>query len=667
MKKILIIAIIFLSNTLIHAQRMQLSSIPGVDSGMDIDSMLKQIMAPYHNQITNLNNQRRNKEIETALWTDFRTNIDNFDRINRYIFSYESAFRDKTNKTSVPDLLDISTDRTAKNSIYNIKIKKLAQADVFSSGPVPQDLCLSESIFSVKSGSAEQTIAFKGGNISDLMELLRDSLQNTIDVELINTSPNTRSILLRSKKTGKNNKITFNGDLTSLKEAKLLSDGTNYNIDLYWQESQEKTTIKDQTLDKIFNTTIPDNAVLTFKADVTIYQTPKTLELTERPSLQSLSVTNINTVSNEIIILPSVAPILRDFSIEETQQTHQEKIPEQLLILHFDDGNNEKIILNTNIYNISLEQHAGKTLTKASVVSENADTTIYNMKISCSHEGSLTPYNIISEGRDALFSFNGVELERPENSISDILEGVTFDLLQESDTNIIVSIGPNLELIEETIIQWVLAYNTLMEEINIFTTIPIEKIGKIKPLYKREQDGDDLKEGSFYGNGSLLSYRDALRRLSGVPHNNDPNSLSLLDQIGIYVKRLQSNASIDRDAVRKGILTVDSAQLKKALNENFDAVKKMFAYDSNGDNIADMGLSVSAAKADELMIGGNGYLARMNRESIDKLKELDQKIAKKQDELETTERKERQALLKMSQAIAASKAQNESLKQRFGN
>lgn len=667
MKKILIIAIIFLSNAVIYAQRMQLSSIPGVDSGMDIDSMLKQIMAPYHDQITNLNNQRRNKEIETVLWTDFRTNIDNFDRINRYIFSYESAFRDKTNKISAPDLLNISTDRTAKNGTYSIKIKKLAQADAFSSGPVPQDLLLSESIFSVKSGSTEQTIAFRGGNINDLMELLRDSLQSSVDVELINTSDNTRSILLRSKKTGKNNKITFSGDLASLKEAKLLSEGTNYSVDLCWQEGQDAAAIKDQTLDKIFNTAIPDNSVLTFKADVDVYPSPNPVELTERPSLQSLSVTNINTVSNETIILPSAAPILQDFSTEETQQTQQKKTPEQLLILHFDDGSDEKITLNTNIYNISLERHAGKILTKASVVSENADTTIYNMKINSSHEGSLAPYNIISQGQDALFSFNGVELERPENSISDILQGVTFDLLQESDTNITVSIGPNLELIEETIIQWVLAYNALMEEISVFTTIPIEKIGKIKPLYKREQDGDDLKEGSFYGNNNLLSYRDALRRLSGAPHSNDPNSLSLLDQIGIYVKRLRSNASIDRDAVRKGILTVDSAQLKKALSENFDAVKKMFAYDSNGDNIADMGLSVSAAKADELMIGGNGYLVRINRESTDKLKELDQKIAKKQDELETTERKERQALLKMSQAVAASKAQNESLKQRFGN
>lgn len=663
MKQIFVLIFCLILPLTIHSQRVQLSGIPGQDSGMNINDMLNQIMEPYHKELSNIQNRKRDKEIEFKLLQDFKTNVDNFDKINRYIFGYESAFRSLTNSNSDPNSVEVQAERLAKKGTYILNIKQLAQKDAFSSPAILLDHQIPAGKFSVKIGTETIGINFNGGNIIDLANILQEQLSNVIDIRVINTSDDSRTIVFEGKKEGIDQKIIFDGDLTPLTDINLLTKGQEELITIPWQENQSNIIVTNKT--QILNTKelIKPQTSLSFQVKLQkIEKVSRTNE--EKIALSNLSTEAVGQIKYENIILPGSAPILEDF-ITNLEPTNQ-KTPEQNIILTFDDKTTETLPLKAQAYSIPLEKYKHKNLVKVIVNSEDIISDISELRLTTRPEGSLRPYSVISEAQNAIIHFDGVKVERPNNQITNLVTGVNFNLLQASQKDITIHIKPDIELIKDTIIQWVLSYNNIMEEIFTFTTIPLEKIGRIKPLHQREKDGDDLKEGSFYGNASLVGYKDRMRRLVGTSFGNNPNKISLLDQIGIYVRRVNS-INTDPEAVKKGTLTLDMNQFEQKLNSNFDDVYNLFVQDIDGDRVGDLGVTVSAQEVLKLMTGNAGYLTKIEQDNRRVMKEFNDKIAKKEDEVDRVERRERQSLLQMSQAVAASKAQNEALKQRFGN
>lgn len=658
MKKIFLLLLI---PSFIFSQRVQLSGIPGQKDDMDINDMLKQIMAPYYQEITNLNNKQKDEEIKLRLLQDFRTNIDNFDRVNRYIFGYESAFRMLTNQNSDPKSLAIQVERRAKRGEYQLNIQQLAQHDAFSSAPINLNTPIPAGTFMVQIAQTTNIVKFAGGNILNLEDTLKKTISNTIDVKSIRTSEDTRTLVLSGQKDGINQKIHFDGDLTPLIKSQLLTTGERTETNINWSTEMSNTIISNSSSDLEINYPIEKNTRLTFHVELHNI-TPPLNTNTAKLALSNLPMNTLGTFSNEHFVIPGVKPILQD---RDSSQKNTTPTPTHTITLYFDDHSEEIIPLMSSNYLISLDKYLGKNLTQMRVVSEQALTKISPLLLSTTPDGALNPYKIISQAQDAKFTLDGVEITRPDNTITNLLTGVTLNLLKASQHDITIKIQPDLELIKNTILQWVVEYNNIIEEIYTFTTIPLEKIGKMKPLHEREKDKEDLKEGTFYGNSSLISFKDRLRRLVGTPHNDNPNDIALLDQIGIYVKR-RTSFNNDPDTLRKGTLSVDTAELEKMLNTDFDAVHKLFVQDKDGDTIGDIGVAVASVEVDKLMIGNYGFLTRTQQDGGKKIQDFYKRIAKKEDDLERTERKERQSLLQMSQAIAASKAQNESLKQRFG-
>ncbi|MGL4562758.1 MAG: flagellar filament capping protein FliD [Brevinema sp.] len=661
MKKILFLLCFIYSTA--HTQRVQLSSIPGQDADMNINDMLSQIMAPYHQELSNIQNKRRDKEIELGLLRELRTNIDTFDRINRYIFGYESAFRSLTNENSDPTALALQVERIAKKGEYKIQIDQLAQSDSFSSPAVTLDKIIPPGMFYVKINDQSTPINFMGGNILNLANLLQQQLSNNIDVRIINTSDNTRTLSMNGKKTGENQKIIFDGDLKPLLDIELLSKGTREEKNITWPNNQTNLHISNNTYSLNLKEKIKSNSTLSFTINMKQI-TQNIVEKKENISLSNLNVSSVGSFNIEEIVIPGTTPILEDFTVSVS--TNSNMPPIQSLILKFTDNLEEKVPLSNQSYLIDLKKYAEKCLTNIQITAEKAEVDISSFLISTTPEGALRPYHVISEAQDAVIKLDGVKITRSQNNITDLIPGVTFNLLESRSNTINVKIKPDIQLIKDTITEWVISYNSIMEEIFTLITIPIEKVGRLKRLHQREKDGEDLKEGALYGNTSLIGYRDRLRRVIGTAFGNDPNKISLLDQVGIYVRRANT-VSTDPESVKKGTLTLDMGQFETVLTDNFDAVSDLFVKDTDGDRVGDIGVTVMIQEVDNMMIGNTGYLTRMDQESRRIMLDFNSRIAKKQDELDRVEQKERRALLQMNQAIAASKAQNESLKQRFGN
>ncbi len=642
------------------SQRVRLNNIPGQDSDMNIPDMLDQIMAPYYDEITNLNNKRTDEEIKNELWQEFRSNVQNFERINKYIMGYDSSFRSLTNEVSDPSALSVQTTRAAKNGSYRININTLATAHAFSSAPISLSQTIPSGRFYIIVDNKTNLIPFDGGNVENLFNAIRTYASDEVDVKLLNASDNEKIIALVSKVDGTKGKITFDGDLNPLIESKILTRGQEINTNFSWRNNTTNIIITNSSAVIPASYKIDMPTVLKFKAvlsDIPIVEKDE-----EKSALSNLNVTELGAVSSYNISLPGAAPILYDLD-EEVEEI---KTPVQEFAILFNDNSKEIISLTTDEYFMDLSPFIGKTIIDMAAVAEDKILNISDIHLTASPDGALALYNESSKAQNAVFTLDGVELTRPSNSVSDVIDGVTLNLLQEHKNNVLVKITPDKELVMDTIVQWIVNYNEIMEEIYTFTTVPMDRIGRLKPLHEREAAGEDLKEGTFYGNASLISFKDRLRRLVGNMYGrNAQNEISLLDQIGIYVRRYNSFNN-DPDAIRKGTLNLEVSELSAALDEHFESVKDLFVHDTDGDNVGDDGLAPQSLQALDMMIGNGGYITKLMQDAPRKIRDMETQISKKEDEIDRVSRREHQALLQMSQAVAESKALSESLKQRMG-
>jgi flagellar hook-associated protein 2 len=123
-------------------------------------------------------------------------------------------------------------------------------------------------------------------------------------------------------------------------------------------------------------------------------------------------------------------------------------------------------------FNLS-EYAAGKTITALNI--ENANThreisvrgaVVFDPK---AIGGGLRPLNPVSIAQDAIIDMEGIKMQRPSNTIADIIPGVTLTTKGVSDRPVRLGVSTDREGIKNAIISLVGNYNRLMAEINILT------------------------------------------------------------------------------------------------------------------------------------------------------------------------------------------------------
>ena len=161
-------------------------------------------------------------------------------------------------------------------------------------------------------------------------------------------------------------------------------------------------------------------------------------------------------------------------------------------------------------------------------------------------------------GADASLMVDGVTVSRSTNTISDIIPGVTLNLLKtDPDTTVTLNIGRDVDAIMAKINAFVASYNSVSSAIRQHTSY----------------DETTKKPGGIlFGDGTLMSVKASLtstliQNVWGVSAE-----YSTLGLVGV---------SVDKE----GQLSVDSDTLRGYLTTNFNDVQKLFI----ADGIADIG------------------------------------------------------------------------------
>lgn len=174
-----------------------------------------------------------------------------------------------------------------------------------------------------------------------------------------------------------------------------------------------------------------------------------------------------------------------------------------------------------------------------------------NTKLTTSMK-DYTPSEVIQQASDASFKYNGISITRSSNEITDLITGVTINLLQ-NDESTNIDITQDVDAIGEEMNAMVTSYNTLMQQLNSMTLA----------------DTENGKVGIFNGDSTITGVR---REITKLLTSFDSNGYSLT-QFGM-------------DLSETGTMSFNASKFATKFKEDAEASEKFFSgfitYDNNG-------------------------------------------------------------------------------------
>lgn len=158
------------------------------------------------------------------------------------------------------------------------------------------------------------------------------------------------------------------------------------------------------------------------------------------------------------------------------------------------------------------------------------------------------------EGLDAVMRVNGLQVTRSTNTITDVIDGVEFDIFNSSTTEeVSINISADRSLAESAIRDFVEAYNTFQAEARRLTGNTVD-----------DEGAGSLRNDSLAGN--LI--RSIQSQISGaVPGIDD--GFNALANLGIRTRQSDGSLQIVEDG--------SNTDFQAALRNNFEQVRDMFA------------------------------------------------------------------------------------------
>lgn len=147
---------------------------------------------------------------------------------------------------------------------------------------------------------------------------------------------------------------------------------------------------------------------------------------------------------------------------------------------------------------------------------------------------------------DAEISVDGYSITRGNNTIDDVITGVTLDL-HAADPGFVytLDIARDTTAVAENVQAFADAYNEIQTVI------------------------DGLRDNELATDSLLYSIENGLRNIMNSPASGLPSGLNYLGEIGVSFSR-------------EGVLTVDAADVESALTNDFNAVSELFATTGQG-------------------------------------------------------------------------------------
>ena len=220
------------------------------------------------------------------------------------------------------------------------------------------------------------------------------------------------------------------------------------------------------------------------------------------------------------------------------------------------------------------------------------------------------PLHAVSQAGDAVIKYEGITISRPNNTIDDIVPGVTLHVNEKTERTATISIDPDTESAKNALINFVGKYNQTVAELNVLSQNKPEIIQELDYLSADEREGYEKKLGLFFNDFTLSSAKGTMQQIVAARYNFDDNAaITMLSQIGISTNA--TNFSGYNPGKMRGYLEIDEKKLDENLRDNLDDIKKIFGYDTDGDLIVDSGIVLFVSSMSNFFV--NLSIKKINR------------------------------------------------------
>lgn len=176
----------------------------------------------------------------------------------------------------------------------------------------------------------------------------------------------------------------------------------------------------------------------------------------------------------------------------------------------------------------------------------------------------------VTLGKDAVIQVAGFnndqDIVRSSNTISDVIPGVTLQLIGADPTKtVVLTVGQDKGALKSAI-------KTFVDKFNAAVGLMYQRLTE-KPV-ETPQNDTERKVGLLRGDSTLVFLRSTLVQDVTTPVSSLPSDMQMLAQIGI---------SLNND----GTLSVDDAKLQAAIDADANKVARLFFNDANNNGIVD--------------------------------------------------------------------------------
>jgi flagellar hook-associated protein 2 len=205
--------------------------------------------------------------------------------------------------------------------------------------------------------------------------------------------------------------------------------------------------------------------------------------------------------------------------------------------------------INSGNYGVSASVITDGTTQRLSLVSDTSgaegDLTVSGSLTDSTTGGNTINFTQGQAGQDAQFTVDGISATSSSNTVSNVIPGVTFQLLSAAPgTDVQVEITNNNSDVESAVSSFVTAYNTVMDDLN--TQEGNDSSGNPEPLF---------------GNPTIATLQDQLQQ--ALDFTQSSGAVTSLTQLGV---------SVNND----GTLSLDTDTLDSELNSNYQDVVNFF-------------------------------------------------------------------------------------------
>lgn len=616
----------------------------GLVSGLDTDSIIKELMSAHSLKKTKVENKQTKLEWKQEKWQDLNSKIYALYTGTLSKMKTQGSYQAKKATSSNETKVTVTASSSAVEGAHKVKVNQVASAQHVTSGKVSlkdsngDDVKISSATKLTELGmTANNTINFSSDKKSYSLDISADTTVGDF-VEACKQAGLTASFdsgqgrFFISSDSGADNAFSITTTLsTDTDEKNALRDALGYGslstsqrveadklINAYPSATaDEKVEIKDKLYEKAY-----EKASADYKASLLEQYKNKTLDLTSDAG-KALKEAADKAEADYMASLDSniIDPTVLDKAINTALNTAATKHVKEVKEAYIKDpttasAGNPFADAVTDVDNLLVAYESAKaTSTSSNVAGEMEKIGLTNITytknqttgdLSYTYDATTSGVSVTGAANSKI-EFNGAKLESSTNTIT--ANGLTFTVNEVTDPNetINLSVSKDVDSMYETIKSFVKEYNALLEELN--ENYNAKTARGYEPLTDDERDAmtddqiekwetkikDSLLRRDTTLSGVISTLRDSV--VGSVTYNGKSYSLS---SFGITSKDFTEKGKLHIAGDADDSLTSgDKDKLKKALEEDPEAVMTVFTELSQKlyDNLTDKMKSSSLSSA----------------------------------------------------------------------